>query len=265
MGPLRVVLVGEILCVGILWLARKAHSSPAWVLGVLLALHFTFWIPLLWGGIPESIYGAFAPHALMFAAPLAGFAWLLYRKGALVSVRDGIGVDNTSRWWLLGAAASSAVLLVIWLPGWAHSLSQPKDLRSVTIEMSRGPCLGRCPSYKVTIHGSGLVEYTGYDSVKVRGKQTSTVSSEQIIQLLQKLDRIRFFAIEDRAFHWCFDSSSVSVSVSFDGRTKRIVSDAGCTGARNGIQAQFVQAARDIDNTVGSDVWVKCDRGVCWN
>jgi hypothetical protein len=113
------------------------------------------------------------------------------------------------------------------------------------------------------LHGSGLVEYFGDRHVRVRGYQTATVSREQISQILRDLDRLRFFTIEDRAFRWCFDTPSVGVSVFIDGKTKRVVSDAACTGAESGIQARFVQVAREIDTVTGSDRWVECDYGAC--
>jgi len=136
-------------------------------------------------------------------------------------------------------------------------------MNSLTIQMSRGPCFGSCPSYTITIHGDGLVEYAGGKHVKVQGSQTGVVSKEQIVDILASLDRAKFWSLEDRAFAWCFDSGSVSVSVSIDGETKRVVSDDGCTGGKSGPQAQFVKSSAEIDTIVRSDKWVTCD-GPCW-
>lgn len=75
--------------------------------------------------------------------------------------------------------------------------------------------------------------------------------------------RAHFWSLEDRAFAWCFDSDSVSITVSMDGETKRVVSDGGCIGAKSGLQARFVQSAAEIDSMVGSDKGVSCS-GPCW-
>src|SRR5438034_10664804 len=107
-------------------------------------------------------------------------------------------------------------------------------MESLTIQMSRGPCYGTCPSYTVTIHGSGSVEYVGGRFVKDRSPQVDRLGREQVIAVLQSLDRARFPALEDRAFTWCFDSASVGISVSADGSTKRVVSDSYCDGAKTG-------------------------------
>jgi hypothetical protein len=163
-------------------------------------------------------------------------------------------------WTLLPAVLGLAALVAIWHPTRSRPLLQPKDLKSVVIKLSRGPCRGSCPSYTITIHGDGNVEYVGERNARVKGSQTATLSAEQLAQVLQRLDESHFFALEDRAFSWCFDTSSVAVTVSFDGRTKTVVSDGGCTGAKSGAQTKFVRAATDIDKIVDSDQWVRCDR-----
>jgi hypothetical protein len=137
-------------------------------------------------------------------------------------------------------------------------LANPRNMDSLTIELSRGPCFGMCPSYTITIHGNGQVEYAGGRFANPDPK-TGAVNREQIVEVLQHLDRIHFFTLEDRAFVWCFDAPSVAVSVSVDGKTKRIVSDASCVGTKSGPQAEFVRTASEIDGIVGSDQWVRCD------
>jgi hypothetical protein len=114
----------------------------------------------------------------------------------------------------------------------------------------------------MAIHGSGLIEYAGFEFVRVHGRQTATISRDQFQQVLQVLDKIHFFNIEDRAFQWSFDSPSVGVSVSIDGKTKSVVSDMMVVGPRSGRQAQFVRAANEIDDIVGSARWAQCP-GFC--
>ena len=87
----------------------------------------------------------------------------------------------------------------------------------------------------------------------------------KVTQILQQLDRAHFFALENRAFMWCFDSSSLSISVLVDGKSKRVISDGGCVGSKSGQQAQFVRAADNIDTIVGSERWVRCENARCWN
>jgi hypothetical protein len=138
-------------------------------------------------------------------------------------------------------------------------VAQPKDPKSAVIVLSRGPCRGSCPAYTISIRGDGIVEYEGHRFVKVTGKQTASLNSQDFANIMNRLDQVHFFTLEDRAFAWCFDTSSVSVTLSVDGKTKTIASDSGCSGAKSGVQDEFVRAARDIDQIVDSLRWVRCD------
>ena len=208
------------------------------------------------------MFRLYSPFALLLVFPLSGVVWLLYFR---IPDTDSIATTvyrRAGRWTYFTAAFALAVLLFLWLPSGRTSVTHPKNMESLTIQMSRGPCYGTCPSYTVTIHGSGSVEYVGGRFVKDRSPQVDRLGREQVIAVLQSLDRARFPALEDRAFTWCFDSASVGISVSADGSTKRVVSDSYCDGAKTGAQAQFVQAAHEIDAILDSKRWVSCD-GPC--
>ena len=266
---LLVITAGELSCfLALLLLTFKLRRWRAIFVSasVLLSLlHFAFWSLILFPNVVIYLRGSLALYPIHFALwllPSAGAAFLLY-------VWPGPGADlgptaesHVGIWTLVPAALSLAALVAIWHPTSGRSMVQPKDMKSIVIKLSRGPCRGSCPSYTVTIRGDGNVEYVGERNVKVRGSQTATLNSEQLAKVLRRLDQSHFLALEDRAFSWCFDTSSVALAVSFDGRTKTVVSDGGCTGAKSGLQDHFVQAAHDIDKIVGTDQWVRCD-GYC--
>src|SRR6202023_2980086 len=186
--------------------------------------------------------------------PIAGMVWLLYLRDRRFNALAAFAPFWTGPWMFVPIVAVLFVVLA-WLPGAHRNLANPVDIESVTIQLSRGPCFGSCPSYAITIRGNGMVEYVGKMHVKVRDPQTAAVSREQIAEILKRLDRVRFLSLEDRAFNWCFDTGSVEVSVSLDGKTKRVVSDDWCVGAKSGVQANFVRAAADIDMIVNSAQW----------
>jgi hypothetical protein len=262
---LLVITAGELSCfLALLLLTFKLSRWRAIFVSasVLLSLlHFAFWSLILLPNVLIYLRGSLALypiHSALWLLPSAGAAFLLY-------VWPGPGADlaptaerHVGIWTLLPAVLGLAALVAIWHPTSSRTMVQPKDMKSVVIKLSRGPR----PSYTITIQGDGKVEYVGERDVKVRGTQTATLNSEQLTQVLRRLDQSHFFALEDRAFSWCFDTPGVAVAVSFDGRTKTVVSDGGCTGAKSGMQDQFVQAAHDIDKIVGTDQWVRCD-GYC--
>lgn len=262
-SPLLAILAAELLCFGVLFSAYRIRSASRWPVRILIVLHYALWLVVLWMGIPDWHHRLVAPRLLLLAFPFSGAIWLLYSSDSKSPEKQAS--REPSRWVLAaGAALGVALLALLWSPTRANSLLHFKDPKSVTVELSRGSCYGRCASYSVIIRGTGSVEYVGYRYVRLRNPQTAALSEAQVRQILQELDRSGFFGIEDRAFAWCFDTPSVGISVSIDGKTKRVSSDAFCTGAKDGTQARFVQVASEIDKIVGTEQWVKCE-GHCRN
>jgi len=252
------VFLAEILCLGIGFVVFRKRAVSRWLFGSALLVHYGFWIPTLWekGWI-------FAPYFFLLPPLVSGVFWMFYINRSPISSDQAGDHTRPSRAIWTAAILALAVLLAIWLPKKGFSLTRALDVKSIVVQLSRGPCYGRCPNYTMTIHGNGMVEYIGIKNVRVRGPQSSKVSSEQLRQMLEILDRAHFSTLEDRAFMWCFDTSSVAVSIAVDGRVKRVTSDGGCIGAKSGLQAGFVRAADELDNIAGSDKWVKCDEEHC--
>ena len=264
-NPWLAVFAGAALCFGVLFAIGKKGRISIWITGVLVLAHYSFWTLVLWPNIRIYFYWLYAPRVLFLAFPAAGIVWLLYLEGK----RAGHSVtwdreETTNPKFVIGAAALGlATLVLVWMPSREVRLANVKDLQSLRIEMSRGPCFGSCPVYAITIHGDGAVDYVGRRDVGLKGPAATTIGHQQLVDILQSLDRAHFSTLEDRAFSWCFDSPSVAISVSMDGRTMRAVSDASCSGSKSGMQSQFVKSASEIDAIVGSSQWVGCNRGPC--
>jgi hypothetical protein len=260
-NELLAIFVIEILLFSIL-VALRRRPLPAWLVICLLIPHYVFWTFWLWPDSAVYIYQLTTPHIFLAVPPLAVIAWLLYVKNRpeQIAAKDGL---VASTWTLAAAIVAIVLLFALWLPARRYSLAACQDMNSLTIEMSRGPCRGWCPQYSITIYGNGTVEYEGREFIKIKGHQVSKISKEHLLRVLQTLDDANFGSLEDRAFDWCFDSSSVAVWASAEGRTKRVASDGGCVGAKSGPQERFVQATREIDVAVASDQWVLCDGHPC--
>jgi hypothetical protein len=161
-------------------------------------------------------------------------------------------------WTVLAGATATAMCAFVWLSHPVRSVADPSHRDSVTVELSRGPCMGMCPVYSVRVNGNGSVEYAGDANVRERGKATATLSTDQVTTILEKLDSVGFFGIEDSAFAWSYDTQGIAVVVSVDGMTHRVSSDQAATGPKSGTQARFVQVAHEIEQIIiGSRRWVK--------
>jgi hypothetical protein len=115
------------------------------------------------------------------------------------------------------------------------------------------------------VHGDGQVHYVGRQGYsRVQTKKSGTIEKEKVAQILKVLDHAEFMTLEGRAFTWAFDTPSVGVRISVDGKTKQVVSDTYIVGAPKGRQAQFVVAAQQVDAILASSTWLNCE-GECDN
>ncbi|HEX9746476.1 MAG TPA: DUF6438 domain-containing protein [bacterium] len=101
--------------------------------------------------------------------------------------------------------------------------SDPEEYKNAVITLQRGPCYGPCPVYKLTIHGSGLVEYEGYDFVGTYGYQATHISQEAVKSLVDEFYRIDYFKLNDAYTEGPTDGQFVWTSISIDGQYKEIV------------------------------------------
>jgi Domain of unknown function (DUF6438) len=166
-------------------------------------------------------------------------------------------------WFLL--LAPLVLAAVVWRPALNVDLSHPRDLKSVTVELSRGPCFGHCPVYTIIVRGDGQVEYAGHERWQghtVETTKSGTIAQDQVVQILRALDQVEFMTLDGRAFDWAYDTPSVGVRVSVDGKIKEVVSDSAVVGPPKGRQAQFVEAADKIATVLDPTNWSKC-QGEC--
>ncbi len=81
----------------------------------------------------------------------------------------------------------------------APSLPEIRDWNPLVITLSRGGCMRRsaCPSYDVTVHGNGDVEFEGYRDVRATGRHTTHISRATVRALAAKFRAADFFALPD--------------------------------------------------------------------
>jgi hypothetical protein len=251
------VFLTEMICLGLLlfFCRLRRKSLPTWMKVSVITLHYIFWILVLWSETHALLFPIYARGLILVLLPVSTLIYLL-RKDRLTFF---LKTRPTTRSWVL-AAVILVVTGAVWRPARNVEISHPKNLDSVAIELSRGPCYGACPAYTITLQGDGQVQYVsqpGYS--RIQTKKSGTIEKENVTRILEMLDRVDFMTLEGRAFFWGFDSPSVGVRTSVDGKTKQVASDTRFVGAPKGRQSRFVQATREIDAILASSTWRKCE------
>ena len=130
----------------------------------------------------------------------------------------------------------------------------PSDLDEVVITLERTVCFGACPEYKLTICGSGTVEYEGIRFVKIEGTRTIAISKDKIRQLVSEFNRIDYFSLDDSYEEFmATDMPSAITSLTVDGKTKTVRHYHGDFSAPK----ELAELDDKIDEIVNSNQWIK--------
>ena len=151
-----------------------------------------------------------------------------------------------------------AATLASTLAAACHQVDRFKDLNSVSITLERTACYGICPVYTATLDGSGVVKYAGERYVDIPGQQTAKIPPENVRNLLKAFEDIHFFTLRDKYTGPCTDLPTEFISLSVDGKTKRI-QNYFCRDAKSGPQVDLFKLAQQIDSVAGTRRWIKCD------
>jgi hypothetical protein len=153
----------------------------------------------------------------------------------------------------------------------AEHVGQKIGPQQIVVTLERTACLGSCPVYRITITGTGEVEYEGKDLVKVRGIRKGTVHRDAVLKIVNELLRVRIF---DAASEYVVrdaitghdDKLTLSSIVSTDGASALLQLRIGKHEKRVRLYANYPQelgAIPDlIDQTVRIEQWIGsfCER-----
>lgn len=136
--------------------------------------------------------------------------------------------------------------------GPSRAFPKPVDPSSVIITMQMNGCEGRCPAYKVTIHGDGTVEYQGYAYVAVKGNQTAHIPPEAVSELLRQFDQANFFSALPK-YIGAYDGGDVVLQLDVNHISHTVVDG---SGMRVGLPTSIDKLERLIDQTANTHPWV---------
>jgi hypothetical protein len=152
-------------------------------------------------------------------------------------------------------ALTFSVIVILSLTGCAGKYTNGEpNYKDMVITLERTPCYGFCPVYKLTIGGDGTVVYEGKDFVSIRNREETTISRDEIDQLVKEFKRIDYFSLNDEYTERTItDAPSVITSITLDGKTKTIEHYHGDFSAPE----ELTELEDAIDEIVNSDQWIK--------
>jgi len=134
----------------------------------------------------------------------------------------------------------------------AHAAPVQASSAAVEITLERTRCFGACPSYKVTIDGAGDVTYVGQDFVRVKGEQHARIDPASVAALIGQFEKIDFFNLQDNYTASITDLPTTFVTLTLDGRTKRIRDYASAPASLRDLE-------RTIERISGARRWIAVD------
>jgi len=92
----------------------------------------------------------------------------------------------------------------------------------------KGPCLGSCPSYTITISSDGTLMYEGHYYVERLGKWKTQLNKYQIKEITSLIYAIGFFKLNESYSNLATCQSWITITVKVGDKIKKVSSDPGC-------------------------------------
>lgn len=127
------------------------------------------------------------------------------------------------------------------------------DWDTLRITLSRSGCYGRCPAYKIEIHGDGTVLYDGNGNVAHKGRHTAKISHASLAELVDSFRKANYFSLRDRYASGITDNPAYETSISFDGVSKSVLD---YVGQSVGMPSAVSDVEAAIDRLSGASKWV---------
>ena len=143
----------------------------------------------------------------------------------------------------------------------AQSAAAPADstAESAAVTLERTPCFGSCPVYLVTASSSGAVRFEGKSHVSHPGSAVGRIPQARLDSLLTELEAAGYFDFEEQyapgspgCGNAATDLPTVTTSVTFHGRTRRIEHYRGCAGAPQALN----RLEERIDQVLNTAQWI---------
>jgi hypothetical protein len=125
------------------------------------------------------------------------------------------------------------------------------------ITLERTPCHGPCPVYRVTILGTGEVEYFGETNVDKTGTHRWRISRRRLQRLAEAFERAKYLRLSDNYTEYGItDAPGCSISVEYDdGSSKSVIHSHGDPSAPDAL----TELEDEIDRITGVERYTEPD------
>ena len=136
-----------------------------------------------------------------------------------------------------------------------------------SLVLVRTRCYGECPAYRLSLTAAGEVTFASHNPGDVT-RARDTVESSTLANLVQRAERIGFFALPDRLMGdktlcpiFDTDHPTATLTVFIVAGTKAVEDYSGCVTGTDHSIADVVARLRDleraVDSATGSKRWVR--------
>ena len=112
------------------------------------------------------------------------------------------------------------------------------------IEMSKGPCYGRCPVFTLTIYENGIASYTGERYTDRLGTYVKKLEKEEMAKILGEFQRANFWQFRDTYRGRIPDMQSVTISYHEKGKKKTVTGKEIRPNAVKWLETQLDQVSQ---------------------
>jgi hypothetical protein len=129
-----------------------------------------------------------------------------------------------------------------------------RDWDSIRITLMRIGCFGRCPAYRVEIHGDGTVLYEGQAYVAVTGAHRGYIPKETVGELVNAFRNIDYYSLQDEYVWPATDLPTYETSIEIDGKLKKVKDYAG---QQVGMPLSVSKLELEIDKLADTTRWTR--------
>lgn len=98
------------------------------------------------------------------------------------------------------------------------------------IVLERGPCLGNCPIYRVTLRSDGAATFEGWNHVERVGVYGGVVTNAEFRTIADRFESARFWELEDSYLQPVMDLPVVRTTLLRADSSRKVVRDHGAVG-----------------------------------